>query len=336
VGAWDPLFSQNLEENIPDFVLETKRIVIPSFPYAFNPSLIRWEGNLLLCFRVIPNRRDPFTSQLGLVWLDEHFEPTSPAQLLPLRDPDAKIPCRAEDGRLIQVGQRLYLVYSDCNASQISKGGFRMYVAELTHVDGQFVVSDTICLAQFPGETKQCREKNWTPLDHQGNLLLAYRLNPLLVLSPDLDEGSATLVSTSQEDVTWDWGEIRGSTPALMLNGQYLTFFHSSLELATSHSFNEKIPHYFMGALTFSPEPPFALQKISPEPVVAEGFYEGQFYRPYWRRTRVIFPCGFIYDEDFIWVAYGREDHEMWVVKLDKKGLLGSLVSPEQLHDKFS
>lgn len=320
------LYSQNFEEKIPDFVLETKRIVIPSFPYAFNPSLIRWEGKWLMSFRVISDRKHPFNSDIGLVWLDDHFTPISPEQILSLRSPDSKIPCRAEDGRLIEVDHRLYLIYSDCNEEKISKGGFRVYVSELIPTGNTFYAGQATCIKQFPGETKERREKNWIPFDYQGNLLLAYSLSPLLVLSPDLDLGSAETFSLSREKLTWDLGEIRGGTPALMIDGQYLTFFHSSTELASVHSFGKKISHYFMGALTFSPLSPFSVEKISPEPIIANGFYEGEYYKPYWKPMRIIFPCGFVYDDDFIWVTYGREDHEMWVVKLDKKGLLMSLV----------
>lgn len=34
----------NLEDNAQDFVLETKRIEIPGYPNAFNPSIVRWRG----------------------------------------------------------------------------------------------------------------------------------------------------------------------------------------------------------------------------------------------------------------------------------------------------
>jgi predicted GH43/DUF377 family glycosyl hydrolase len=79
-----------------------------------------------------------------------------------------------------------------------------------------------------------------------------------------------------------------------------------------------------MGAYTFSKEPPFTIEQISQEPIVARGFYEGEEYRT-WRPLRVVFPGGFLADEKFIWVAYGRQDHEVWLVKLDKQGLLDSL-----------
>ena len=37
-------------------------------------------------------------------------------------------------------------------------------------------------------------------------------------------------------------------------------------------------------------------------------------------------PCGFIANSDYIWVTLGRQDHEIWIIKLDKFKLMQSLV----------
>ena len=86
------------------------------------------------------------------------------------------------------------------------------------------------------------------------------------------------------------------------------------------------MPHYFRGAYTFSRHPPFEGTAVSPQPIVGKGFYHGPIYERYWGSVRVVFPCGFIYDENYLWVSYGRQDHELWIAKLDKKKLLESLV----------
>ena len=116
---------------------------------------------------------------------------------------------------------------------------------------------------------------------------------------------------------------MRGGTPGIPIDGnQYLSFFHSSKEIPTLHSNREPILHYFMGAYTFALHPPFEITQISPKPIVGKGFYKGAIYDPYWKPVRVVFPCGLIVEGNFIWVAYGRQDHEIWMVKLDKCGLL--------------
>src|SRR5690242_11555269 len=93
----------DLEERRQDFVLETKRIDIPGHPMPFNPSIIRWQGRLLLSFRILPDIKRKYDSEIGLVFLNENFEAVSEAQLLSLRDEYSVGPCRAEDGRLITV-----------------------------------------------------------------------------------------------------------------------------------------------------------------------------------------------------------------------------------------
>lgn len=318
----------NLEQRQQDFVLETKRIEIPGYPYAFNPSIIRWQGRLLMSFRVIPDRSQSFNAEIGLVWLNEDFSVASEPQLLNLRDEFSSVPCRAEDARLIAIGQKLYMIYDDNCEPKISKGGFRVYVAQL-HYDGEHFIPDPIeCLSHFEGQSPQRREKAWVPFEYQGNLLLAYSLFPHTIFYPRLDgTGTCETTCSTKSSISWDWGELRGGTPGLIVDNQYLSFFHSSIPMATVHSEGKQIAHYFMGAYTFSLDPPFAITAISPEPIFGGNFYNGVQYKPYWKPIRCVFPCGYVFNESYIWIVYGRDDHETWVVKLDKKKLLQSLIS---------
>jgi predicted GH43/DUF377 family glycosyl hydrolase len=317
----------DLEVMVQDFVLEIKKIEIPGHPFAFNPGIIRWCGHFLLSYRIIPDPKHSFDTQMGVIFLNEDFDPVSKPQLLNLRDEDAIAPCRAEDARLLSIGDRLFMIYDDNIESKISKGGFRMYVAELFY-DGEHFIPDPIeCLSQYEGESREIREKSWVPFEYQGNLLLAYSLLPHKIFYPRLDgSGVCDTIALSKSSIVWDWGALRGGTPGLPENDQYLSFFHSSKEMATVHSNGEKILHYFIGAYTFSKEPPFAITSVSPTPIIGKNFYKGIDYKPYWKPIRCLFPCGYISDENYIWLAYGRDDHECWVAKLDKKRLLQSLV----------
>lgn len=322
------LFSNeiDIEKLAQDYVIETKRIHIPGYPNAFNAGIVRWRGRLLLSFRNIPNPKSPYTSYLGVVWLNEDFAPVSSPQILCTQIPDSLAPSRAEDARLLAVGDKLFMVYSDNPEEKISKGGFRVYIAQLQQDGELFTVSHVECLRHYPGESRQVREKSWVPFEYQGQLLLAYSLIPHLIFQPLLGLESCVTVATSNQPIGFDWGILRGGTPALQLNDtEYLAFFHSVKPMATQHSENKNILHYFIGAYTFSREPPFEILRASHEPLVATGFYSPPFYKPYWHPIRAVFPCGYVMDENFIWVAYGRQDHECWVIKLDKAKLLASL-----------
>jgi predicted GH43/DUF377 family glycosyl hydrolase len=324
-------FAVDLEERIQSFVLETRQIKIPAFPHAFNPSIIRWRGSLLMTFRNIPNPNERYTSTIGIVWLDEDFYPISPPQLLDLGPTGifAHVPSRAEDARLISVGDSLFLVYSDNRDPVISKGGFRVHVAELGFEEkrGRFFAKAISPLKHFEGESQNIREKNWVPFVFQQQLLLAYSLSPHKIFQPLLQESACMTQAISHREVPWRWGELRGGTPGLKVDeNHYLAFFHSSKKMKTAHSGGQDILHYFMGAYLFTAIPPFELTQVSPEPIVGRGFYWGEVYKPYWHPVRSIFPGGFILDEDFVWIVYGRQDHEMWLIKLDRRGLLNSLV----------
>jgi predicted GH43/DUF377 family glycosyl hydrolase len=316
----------DLEAQSQDFVIETRKIEIPGYPHAFNPGIIRWREQILMSFRIIPDPKQNFTTELGLVFLNEDFEPITTPQLLNLRDEYAIAPCRAEDARLLALGNRLFMIYDDNTEPKISKGGFRMYVAELYYTGEHFIVDTIECLTDFEGESREIREKAWAPFDYQGRILLAYSILPHRIFHPRLDgSGICDTVALSRSPIEWDFGILRGGTPGLLDNSEYLAFFHSSKSMATVHSDGKTILHYFMGAYTFSNEPPFAITAISPSPIIGKGFYNGINYAHYWKPVRCVFPCGYIFDEKFIWIAYGRDDHECWIAKLDKKGLLESL-----------
>lgn len=321
----------NLEEYPQSFISDTKRIRVPGHATAFNPTLVRWNGRLLMCFRELIETQKILSSQivcsadsrLGLVFLDEEFNPSGDVQLLDLC-PEGTI-SRADDPRLVMVGGRLFLIYSDNNDPEVSQGGFRVYVIELTFNGREFEIEQQEKMSQFQNELAWRREKNWTPFEYGGSLLLIYSVSPHKVLYPLLGLETCVTVANTWPELFWTWGELRGGTPAVLVEGEYLSFFHSSMDMASEHSDGELSLHYFMGAYTFGKELPFAITKMSPEPLVAKGFYSGEAYEPYWKPVQVVFPGGLIEEGPFLWMTYGRQDHEIWVGKIDKRALLGSL-----------
>lgn len=325
----------DLEKSVQDFVLETKQIEIPGYLHAFNPSIIRWQGSLLLSFRIIPDPKSSFTTYIGFIWLDEDFNILSAPQILNLRDSKSVSPCRAEDARLISVGERLFMVYDDNVEKAVSKGGFRVFIAELIINGFEIEATHIECLSRFEGESIHKREKAWVPFVYECNLLLAYSIDPHKIFLPLEGAGECLTIDTTYQMISWKWGELRGGTPAMRIDSQrYLSFFHSSIRMSTVHSNGKNIMHYFMGAYTFSSEPPFALLEMSSEPIIGKNFYNGPEYKPYWKPIRAVFPCGYIFDDQNIWITYGRDDFEVWVVKLDKAGVLQSLIPVKNILTK--
>jgi predicted GH43/DUF377 family glycosyl hydrolase len=315
----------DLEKNTSSFVLETYPLKVPHYPHAFNPSIIRWKGSLLLSFRVILDENRPYESHLGLLWLNEHFQPLGEPYLLNTQKKNPNVPSRAEDGRLLLVNERLYLIYSNCIDKKISRGAFRVHIGEILYDGKNFSLENSEPLLRFEGESSAVREKNWVPFDYQGSLFLAYSLSPHLILHPFRGFHYCETVSSHPNTFDWKWGILRGGTPALLDGDEYLSFFHTSQKMASLHSQGKEILHYFIGAYRFAKTPPFTITQISKEPIVGKNFYSGKHYKPYWHPVQAIFPCGFIFDEHYIWITYGRQDHECWIMKLDKQGLMRSL-----------
>ncbi len=322
----------DLEQSPSPFILNTQKIEIPGYPNACNASIIRWQGAILMSFRDI---FDPIAymgegsglafSNIGLIWLDENFNPISEPQFLEF-EADSSLPSMPEDARLIANGDILYLIYSDNKQLDSGIEGTRIYIAQLEQWGNQFWVVSQDCLSQFERDARFWKEKNWVPFVWENDLLLSYSILPHRILFPFIGQSTCETVYLTRGLIQWNWGTIRGGTPALQIdNTQYLGFFHSVLKTPSLQSDGLTVPHYFVGAYTFSNNPPFQITQISSSPIIATGFYSGIEYQPYWNPVKAVFPCGYIFDDNYIWLSYGRQDHEIWIAKMDRQGLLNSL-----------
>jgi predicted GH43/DUF377 family glycosyl hydrolase len=316
----------DLEDNAQDWIIESKQLHIPQCPYAFNPSIVRWNNRLLLSFRVVPNPKN-YSSWIGLIWLNENFEPVGQPQRLVFHASSKQpIYSRPEDGRLITIGERLFVVYSDNEDAIISRKGFRMYIAEIEYRNNSFNIINKEKIISFKDNHLNKREKNWVPFNYFDQLLLAYSINPHRIVQPLWGTSHCEEFVETEHDLAWQWGDLRGGTQAIRDGDHYLAFFHSSIIMKSMHSGDQEVPHYFVGAYTFDAEPPFELRAISAQPLIGRNWYNGKEYKPYWKPIQVIFPCGLLVEDEYIYLTYGRQDHEMWVAKIDKKKMYESLI----------
>lgn len=306
--------------------ITSKQIKLANYPKAFNPSLVRWKGCYLLSFRHLPHPSKLWISQIGLLFLDENLEPVGEPQILDFRQGNSKVPCQAEDVRLLVVGDKLFLFYND-NMEKINPTHLErrdMHMAEVEYDKGKFHVVHKQLL-YHPKEYKQKKwQKNWSPFLWNEKIHLSYSINPHEVLELG-EEGECPRVGLSAIVTDWKWGAWRGGTPAELVDGQYLAFFHSSCLMRSEATPRLERWHYFMGAYTFAAEPPFHLTSYTPYPLIGEGFY---IRSP--QEKRVIFPGGFVVHEDKIYIAYGKDDHEMWIAILDKSVLKQLMVPVEE------
>jgi predicted GH43/DUF377 family glycosyl hydrolase len=305
-------------------VLSTRQIEFKDYPGAHNPSLIEFEDGYLLTFRYSPDpRNEYYISYIGIVRLDSFFQPVGEPQLLNTRVNDTRTPSQSEDARIFTYRGRLFLIYNDNVEIEAPTLGDRrdMFIAELFFRDGRFSLSTPMKLICAEKYNLARMQKNWVPFEWNKTLLLSYTINPHDVIYPNLRDGECYIYFESEGHIEWDFGLIRGGTPALLVDGEYLSFFHSGTILSSLASWGWEMWHYFMGAYTFSAEPPFKVTKFSPYPIVAEEFYtQGS----YWKR--VIFPGGFVVKDALIYLAYGKDDSEIWIATIDKLELKKSLL----------
>ncbi len=329
----------DLDDQCSSFVLETKRIEIPGYSYAFNASIVPFKGSYLLSFRtgsyqeaansdfiqnIVPASRPRKTDEIALVFLNKNMDPYGDIQILDIQHHHGLRAFRQQDPRLVEIGEHIYIIYS--NMIEGPDPIRRVFVGELFYDGAYFMVGEPECMAYFEGAGSRSIEKNWVPFDFRGQLLLSYSLVPHTVFAPDWHLKKCITVAKTLSDISWDYGELRGGTPAIMDQGEYIAFFHSSKVMASKQSGGHKMIHYFMGAYTYLAEPPFSLTSMSSTPIINKNFYNGDMYKT-WKPLRVIFPCGLVAEDDFFWVTYGRQDHEVWACKIDKKGLYQSLSS---------
>lgn len=330
---------ETVEKKLQKVVVGKKKIQLDAFPNSFNPSLGKTDQGMLLSFRYSPKPTEPWISFIGVVLLDSNLEPISQPELLHTRLWNNRTPSQSEDARLFSYKGDAYVMFNDnydvINPS--SEGRRDIFIAKITFKDGHFIVSEPQRLIHKDKYFSQTWQKNWVPFEWKDKLFIGYSIIPHEIISPEISNGVCQSLYKTRAKVNWNWGALRGGTPALLVNGEYLAFFHSSIPTISEASHNIKMLHYYMGAYTFSAKPPFQITKMTPLPIISKGFYTKSNYH-----LRVIFPGGYVISGSKIYLAYGKDDNEIWVATIDKDLLkevllpVSSTIEPKSLHKTTS
>ncbi|MBS0624856.1 MAG: hypothetical protein JSS32_02260 [Verrucomicrobia bacterium] len=300
-------------------MVEDRQIKIPGYPNAYNPSIVPYKGGYLLSFRFRSNYPDKYRDQyrtdlsfIGLVRLDKKFRVAEKTiQLLNVMSFSPRFSLSAEDARLMKIGDKVYIFFNDLPFSQIL-GHFAMYFGELVEEREGFVMKERAKLLTYAHSV--ALEKNWSPFVSGDRLYVIYSDQPRVILEVDLDTGYCNEVARTRTNWNWDHGGIRGGTPAYLVDGKFLTFFHSS--------FAAKIPKgraYVMGAYTFDAEPPFTVRRITPRPLGQVIDYTED------NAPKVVYPGGMVIEDRYIHVARGKADSKIFITTFDKEALFSSM-----------
>lgn len=308
-------------------IVDIKQIKIDGYPNAFNPSIIKTEKGILLIFRNQPFSKEPFISETGYVWLNDALEPMTSPKLISTRKPGDPTPQQSEDFRIFSLSNELYLIYNDNVETTNPPDRRDMFIAKLTDSNGTLVAETPKKIIHREKHESVKMQKNWQPFDWEGILLVAYSIDPHEILLPDLDSGICTPAFETTGETEWHWGKLRGGAPAHRFDDHYLAFFHSPIPIVSETTGGRQLMHYFMGAYTFSAEPPFNLTSISPYPIFTDNFFSASPLG-----IRCIYPGGFFVQGDYVYLACGKDDHEVWIVVIDKNKLYQTLRPIKQTY----
>jgi predicted GH43/DUF377 family glycosyl hydrolase len=300
-------------------IVNMQQIKVPGYPNAFNPSLIPYKEGYLLSFRfrtrgpeVMDNQFRMDLSFVGLARLNQQFKVSERSvQLLNIASYCPKFSLTAEDARLLKVGNRIFLFFNDVSLSQ-EPGQFALYFGEIVEERGLFALKEPAKFLHYSSATPI--EKNWSPFVSGERLYVIYSDDPRIILEVDLNTGHCQEVARAISHNQWNYGEIRGGTPAYLIGDTFLTFFHSS--------FQAKIPKkraYVMGAYTFDADPPFSIRKMTPLPLGKLADYAEE------NAAKVVFPGGLVIEDRQVHVSWGKGDKQIWVTTFDRDKLLSSM-----------
>ena len=304
-------------------VLSVCPVDIPFIDAPYNASLIEEDDHYLLFFRhdtrINDRNRVPFHTHIGCIELDRFFHPTMPRSI----DIDTGS-LYSEDARVFKSKGEYYLIYNDLVPGDRKYRSLRIAKLDTQRKKVQYITSLDRRMNKI--------EKNWMPFEYgdQG-IHLIYSILPHQVLHlPQPAEGTVSLAtqpdlesSLSQHLWASIWGTLRGGTPPRLVDGEYLSFFHSGFKD------DRGIVWYVMGAYTFEAKAPFKITSISPHPILFKGAYETPLLNTANPKVRCLYPVSFVPEirdgKEVLQLSCGENDSGVKILTLDKEALLKSL-----------
>lgn len=161
--------------------------------------------------------------------------------------------------------------------------------------------------------TNQRWQKNWVWFFHEDQLHMVYYANPHHVVRFDKDARPVQEWNTANPGLRYDYGELRGGTPPTLVDGEYWTFFHSSVDWCPRGG-----KRYHMGAYSFEGRPPFRLLRYTPRPLLSGSDRD----RNSPDKPLVVFPCGAIIRNGKWLVSFGVNDLDSAFIRIPHEDLI--------------
>ena len=187
-------------------------------PHGYNPSIIRWNGRILMAYRFHPGYE--WATRLAVAELDQSFKVIGHKEL-GLGDKAS-----FEDPRLFIHQDALWMSWTESagptgNWHCVVKYGKLKEEEKLWTVPGQFQ-------PKFGFNDGAALEKGWVFHPHGKALFFVYESSPSYVLCEV--EGDVASEASREKSEHWPWGAKKGGCIVECADGKYLRFFHSTLD----------------------------------------------------------------------------------------------------------
>lgn len=281
---------------------------IPGLTTYFNPGLVHRPDGLWLLVRRSDNvPGSPFgQNSIYAVKLDDAGRiPIHGVRLKWALEEDGQ---QFEDGRAFYVERLGQVGVSACTFKWHGQNSWTGAIQVLGFFDENW---NCKILHYVPFETNATRlmnipreryQKNWLFWIRDSRLHLIYKSDPWTVAT--FGDSWHDRKVYENEGAKWEYGEIRGGTPPILVGDRYYSFFHSSMPWRGNYR------RYHAGVVTFSAEPPYEVLEITQEPLLS-----GSQNDPWeMRKPPCIFPCGAVFNEGRFLITCGVNDlRAVWV-----------------------
>lgn len=286
----------------------------------FNPGLVEIDGVLWLLTR--RSRNLPGVGPFGMNDLMAfELEGLLPKRGIGIRLKKHRSDQQHEDPRVFLHEGRIYLSYTTFVV--FGKNQFSFAHQGISVLDKNWKVIQ----AHDPefGHNKsdwlrnKNSEKNWLWFIWEGSPMLIYLTRPHTVVQFRFGSQTEEVRKwvTPEMNPLWNHGEPRGGTPPVLVDGEYWTFFHSSVPWIKHKR------RYNMGAYAFEAKPPFRITKMTSLPLLSGS------RRDPWNEGKplVVFPCGALLRDGEWLVTLGVNDLACGWIKIPHADLI-ELVQP--------
>jgi predicted GH43/DUF377 family glycosyl hydrolase len=255
---------------------------------AFNASVLRYRGRLLMAYRT-----GWAGARIHVCELGPGYQPAGRSTTLHdlARHPFANY--GQEDPRLFVHRDALHVSYIGVIGNAKGWVTTRQLYARL----GDDL---TVGAVHAPELVAGQREKNWAFFDHEGALYAVYTVRPHTVVR--VVGGKVEEAHRTPNDLPWSGGLLRGGAAPVRVGGEYYHFFHGKVELGSAWP----TARYSVGVCAFEAAPPFRVTRMTAVPLLTAD----PATRPADQYCDCVFPCGAVL-ENGKWVV-GMGVHDRW------------------------